>query len=65
MWSLLRRLLGMDLEERMVEVPNEQRDRDDALRSAARARTLARTLREDRRRRELALRLSVVRRGRQ
>ena len=65
MWSLLRRLLGIDLEERMVEVPNEQRDRDDALRSAARARQLARTLREDRRRRELALRLSVVRRSRQ
>lgn len=65
MWSLLRRLLGIDLEERMVEVPNEQRDRDDALRSAARARQLAQTLREDRRRRELALRLSVVRRSRQ
>lgn len=62
MLGLIRRLLGMDRFEPVAAVPNEQRDRDDALRSADRARALARHLRDERYRRELALRLSVLKR---
>lgn len=50
---LIRRLLGMDREP-----TEEQRDRDDALRSAKRARELADRLRKARRQ-ELMLRLEV------
>lgn len=65
MLSFLRRLVGADRLDEAIHHAEEQRDRDDALRSADRARSLARRLRRDEElRREFALRAAVIRRSR-
>jgi hypothetical protein len=61
--GMIRRLLGMDRFEASVPpVPNENRDRADARRIAARAKRLTRRLRQTARDEEIALRVEVLRR---
>lgn len=58
---LIRRVLGLD---RAEAVEFEERDRSDALRSASRAKRLARRLRGEAQEGEIRLRVEVLRRPR-